>query len=122
LDFCKFNLTTGGWRDNIGAVSTRPEIKMQKKGNEFSKDREFGVILEGLRSDFRAFGDGLKFLDEKLAKLDNRADGIAANQARTLERVTTLEILARRIQTDVAEIKEAVKSHEKRLFQLEAVK
>ncbi|MBU0897493.1 MAG: hypothetical protein KKB76_07735, partial [Candidatus Omnitrophica bacterium] len=47
--------------------------------------REVTVILEDIRSQFRAFGEGLKALSTKV-------DGIAANQARTLEKVTALEI------------------------------
>lgn len=94
---------------------------------------EVGVLIEDLRSQFRIFGEKLdaleskydsKFetLESKVGGLENKIDGIAANQARTLERVTSLEITARKIQSDVTEIKEALKDHAKRLTHPETIK
>ncbi len=83
--------------------------------------REVAVLIEDLRSQFRAFGEGLKALSDK-------TDGIAANQAVTLEKVAGLEIkvaglevITKRIQADVAEIKTNLQSHAQRLTRLETV-
>lgn len=95
--------------------------------------REVAVLIEDLRSQFRIFGEKLEALEDKfngrldnvdgkLENLETKVDGIATNQARTLERVTSLEITVRNIQTDIAEIKENLKDHSKRLTHMETVK
>ena len=76
-----------------------------------------GALIEDLRSQFRIFGDGLKMLDEKLT---SKIDGIATNQAKTLERVTSLEITVRKIQADISEIKTTLEKHDTRLIHLES--
>ena len=88
--------------------------------------QEVAVLIEDLRSQFRIFGEQLKAvetrLDNKIDKLDGKIEGIATNQARTLERVTSLEITARKIQSDISEIKETLKDHSGRLAHLETAK
>ncbi len=95
--------------------------------------QEVGILIEGLRSDFRVFGEGLDLLIHKV-------NAIVENQAKTLERVTSLEIRVTSIETrltsveirltsvekttkkillDVGEIKIAVKGHDKRIRSLE---
>ena len=62
---------------------------MKKK--EFNKDREFSVVLEGLRSDFRIFGEGLTMLREKVGSIDGILS-ILTGKITALElRVTRLE-------------------------------
>jgi septal ring factor EnvC (AmiA/AmiB activator) len=94
---------------------------MKKTGNNKNKaamtQTEVGALIEDLRSQFRIFGDGLKMLDEKLT---SKIDGIATNQAKTLERVTSLEITVRKIQADISEIKTTLEKHDTRLIHLES--
>lgn len=44
---------------------------------EFSKDREFSVILEGLRSDFRVFGEGLSGLQDRVGAVEREVSGMS---------------------------------------------
>ena len=53
-----------------------PKDKTPKPGSEFSRDREFGAILEEIRSDFRAFGEGLSELQEKVGGLSERMEEV----------------------------------------------
>ena len=64
--------------------------------------REVAVLIEDLRSQFRIFGEQLKAVENRL---ENKIEGVATNQAATLERITSLEITARKIQADIVEIK-----------------
>jgi hypothetical protein len=90
-----------------------------KKNNSLKPEkfsaREVAVLLEDLRGQFKAFGEGLEALRDDVG-------GIKVNQAKTLERVTMLEITVRKIQSDVAEIKESIKGQDKRLATLETAK
>ena len=102
---------------------------MKNKGNKDKTTmpaREVAVLIEDLRSQFRIFGEQLKAVEERLGsrieRLENRVEGVATNQARTLERITSLEITSRKMQVDIAEIKETFKNHDKRIAHLEAVK
>lgn len=76
----------------------------QDNSPEFSRDREFAVVLEGLRSDFRVFGEELVSVKEDLtivkkdlSALKKDFAGLRVNQARTLERVTSIELTQRQI-------------------------
>ncbi len=40
------------------------------------EDNKVAVLLEDLRSQFRTFGDGLQFVQEKIEKLDQRVERI----------------------------------------------
>lgn len=42
--------------------------------NMQDKDREFSVVLEGLRSDFRAFGEGLSIVHRRADETNKRID------------------------------------------------
>ena len=94
-------------------------MKKDTKDKSMMTAREVAVLIEDLRSQFRIFGEQLNAVENRL---ENKIGGIAANQAKTLERVTLLEITARKIQTDITEIKETFKTHDKRLTHLEALK
>ncbi len=47
--------------------------------------REVAVLVENLENQFKLFG-------EKIQSIDDKIDGIPINQARTLERITIIEI------------------------------
>src|SRR3989338_7903935 len=47
-----------------------------KNPNGHSWDREFTVVLEDLRSQFRVFGEGLIGLTEKVEKIDERLERV----------------------------------------------
>jgi hypothetical protein len=83
-------------------------VMNDKKPKNFTP-REVAVLVEELRSEFRHVSEGLRGLEEKLT---NRIDGIAANQAKTLEEITDIKIRLTRIETNF----------EKRLAALEAAK
>ncbi len=44
--------------------------KSDKQGAEFSRDREFKVILEDLQSQFRLFGEGFQNFSERLERVE----------------------------------------------------
>jgi len=48
---------------------------MVKKGKSTKRD-QYTIILEGIRSDFRVFGDGLKTVDTKVDILDTKVNTI----------------------------------------------
>lgn len=89
--------------------------KKPSQGPEFSKDREFGVILEGIRSDFRAFGEQLEDVQEKVGqipKICERLDNLESEVAVTKTAISTiskdLQTVTKDLQTvktDVATIK-----------------
>jgi peptidoglycan hydrolase CwlO-like protein len=87
-------------------------MKKNSKNKTTMTAGEVAILVEDLKSQFRVFGEELKTLNSKV-------DGVATNQAETLERVTLLEITSRKIQADIAEIKT---DFGKRLTHLEAVK
>ena len=43
-------------------------------GPEYSREREFGAILEDLRSDFRSFGEGLSNLQEQVSAISGKVE------------------------------------------------
>jgi len=69
------------------------------------KEREFTVILEELRSEFRAYGEGLSALREKV-------DGIFEMTGKNTEDISTIRI-------DIRVIKNDMKMFDKRLSMLE---
>ena len=78
------------------------------KSKEFSKDREFGVILEKIHSD-------IKIIIEDLTTVKNKLNATFDEVGRQKEDIYI-------IRTDIAEIKTLLKSHDKRLSALEAVR
>ena len=74
--------------------------------------REVAVLIEDLRSQFKVFGEGL---DAVKAKVDSLFDQVG----KLTEDVFVIKTDVRIIKADIAEIKETLKSHEKRLAQLE---
>ena len=98
---------------------------MPKKTNgssEFSRDKEFSVILERLETNFKVFGEGQMSLKREV-------DGVKETLGRTLEKVTGLELriislknTTDKILADTTEIKKAVANHENRITRLETSK
>ena len=71
---------------------------MKKKNDSLMKASEVGALVEGLRTDFRVFGDGLVFLrekveslDTKFTSLDKKVEDIRINQIWSLERLSQME-------------------------------
>jgi len=94
---------------------------MKNKGNgdkAIMTAREVAVLIEDLKSQFRIFGEQLKAVENRLS---DKIEGITSNQAKTLERITSLEITARKMQTDIADIKDTFKTHDKRIAHLETL-
>ena len=99
-------------------------VTMVKKAN--TKDTftasQVGALIEDLRSEFRVFGDELKTVSTRLKAVE-------VNQARTLEkitslemRVTAIEVAIKEIRVDVAAIKNAIRSQDIRISHLETAK
>ena len=76
-----------------------------KPKKEYNKDREFGVILEKIHSEFKAFGDGLSALRAKV-------DAIFEMTGKNTEDIAF-------IKTDLRIIKNDLKGFEKRISSLE---
>ena len=85
------------------------------KGKEFSKDREFAVVLEKIHSDF-------KVIAEDLSSVKKKVEAIFEEQGNQKEVASIIKTDLRIIKTDLAEIKIAFKDHAKRLSQLETVR
>ena len=114
---------------------TMDERKSPKLKTAFTAS-EVNVLLEDIKSDFRAVTDGL-------STLTNRGAALEANQAATLERATLMELSMRKIKndiviikeditsvindiveirTDIKEIKSGLSSHERRIIQIETTR
>jgi len=78
---------------------------LKNKEPNLNRDREFSVILEALRSDFRIFGEGLSALREKAA-------GIFEMTGKNTEDIAF-------IKTDIHIIRTDLKVFEKRISLLE---
>ena len=66
--------------------------KAPKPGPEYSREREWAVVLEQLRSDFHVFGEGLQSLNEKVDRIEVKVDRLETKVDRLEMRVTRLEI------------------------------
>src|SRR3989338_6009980 len=65
-----------------------PKNPLPPKGPEYSRDREFTAILEEIPSDFRAFGEGLADVQEKVSHIPSVIDRIDRAEGK----VTMLEM------------------------------
>ena len=85
--------------------------KPSQRGPQYSREREWGVILEDLQRQFRVFGDGLAGLHERLGgfelevykrfeRLENEIASIKINYAtkKDLERFVTKEDLKKALE------------------------
>ncbi len=48
--------------------------KPPKKGPDYSREREWGVILEDLQSQFRVFGEGLQLVQDRLDRVEKKLE------------------------------------------------
>ena len=102
------------------------------KGKEFSKDREFAVVLEKIHSDFKIIVEDLssvkkkveaiKIIVEDLSSVKKKVEAIFEEQGNQKEVASIIKTDLRIIKTDLAEIKIVLKDHAKRLSQLETVR
>ena len=104
--------------------------------DEFSRDREFSVILERIHSDFRIFGEDMqsvkadiKMLKETAGRQEEsmfmmRADINVMKRDIVIMKadIVTMKADISVLKTDVGEIKVMLKGHDKRLTVLEAAK
>ena len=120
-----------------------------KKDREFSREREFTVVLEGLRSEFKTFGEGLNSVKNKLDATNGKVAQILEDATmfrlsmyamkdditKMNGKLAVMEDDIRVIKTDVdfikvdidlmkkdlSEVKDGVKNHGKRLSHLEEI-
>lgn len=90
-------------------------ITFTMKDKEFSKDREFAVILEEIHSDFKVFA-------EDLSSVKKRLDMLFEEFGKQKEGIFEIKTDIRIIKSDIAEIKETLKTHDKRLTHLETLR
>ncbi len=89
--------------------------KIPKPGEEYSRDREWAVILEDLRSQFRVFGEGLENVQKKLEKLDDLDNRLAQVE----ENVAMIKSAFRPFILQVSDHEHRITNHEKRLTVIE---
>ena len=89
--------------------------KSYKKDSEFSRDREFTVILEDLRSQFRVFGEGMEVMRTDLTDVRNRVGRIEVK----VDHLEIEMVFVRKVLSTVA-TKDDLKQFEKRVTILEA--
>ena len=75
---------------------------------EHSRNREFSVILEDLRSQFQVFGEGLVFLTEKVEKMDTRLDTMES-------RLNTIDARLQHIDSRLTNVEKRLTNVEKTL-------
>ena len=109
---------------------------MKRDVNSFDRDREFGVILEGLHTKFNVFAEGQSAMKNKLDLLYNEFGRqkeeifIIKTDVRVLKTdmkvvkadVAVLKTDVAVLKTDVADIKSTLGSHENRFARLESNK
>ncbi|MFC1632502.1 hypothetical protein ACFL2I_08115 [Candidatus Omnitrophota bacterium] len=83
---------------------------MAKKGKDLSKDREFGVILEDLSSQFRTFGEGLEFVRADVGELKEEVRGTREQVGRNFEDITIIKVSNKEIQREIAGIRADLKN------------
>ena len=82
-------------------------MKPKKTTKTFFTPTEVGTLIERLEGNFKLFGEKLDSLEENLTA---RIDGIAANQARTLERITAIEIRLTMVEERLTSVEERLTS------------
>ena len=100
--------------------------KPAKKSKSFDKDREFTVVLEGLRRDFQVFGEDLVSVKEDVKVLKEDVKILKEDVSILKTDVSILKIKVDVIgkelsaqRKDIMEIKAILPSHEKRITALE---
>ena len=57
-----------------------PKLPQQSpEGPEYSREREFKVILEDLHSRFKVFGEGQEDLGRRVGRVEQKLDGIESD-------------------------------------------
>lgn len=83
-----------------------------KRGPEFSREREWGVILEDLQSQFRTFGEGLQ-------DVRNRLEGVEERLGRVEIKVNVIESKVNVMESAFPRFFVQLSDHETRLTNLE---
>ena len=92
-----------------------------KQNPEFSREREFKVILEDLQSQFRVFGEGLNDVRNRVERIEDKVDRLDQKVDILDGRVSNLEnemSFVRRVLPTVA-TKDDLLRFEKRLIAVE---
>ena len=102
------------------------EEELVKKGKSFDKDREFTVVLEDLRPQFRVFGEGLDLVRADLGTVKEEVKGIKDQVGRNFEDITIIKVaitdMKRDItdmKRDIGDIKDNLKVFDKHILHLE---
>lgn len=120
----------------MGGLACYPAVNMSKvpkKGPEYSREREFKVILEDLQSQFRVFGEGLEIVRkgledvrDRLGRVENRLERVEVRLDSVELRLDRVELRLDRVEHKVDNIElilrpftATVSDHEKRLTVLE---
>ena len=88
---------------------------MEKKTNKdktVMTTHEVGVLIEGLRSDFRVFGDKLSFIKDKV-------EVIETNQAKAWEKITEIDLRLIKVEKEITKINDRLVGIENRLTKVE---
>ena len=99
--------------------------KSNKFGPEFSREREFKVILEDLQSQFRTFGEGLQIVREGLEDVREGLEDVREGLDDVRSRLGRLESDVTWIKSemftksDFAPFFETLSGHETRFLRLE---
>ena len=81
-------------------------------GPEHSRDREFTVILEDIRSQFRVFGEGLTDVQEKVADISERLERVEQDVTIIKSVITIIPTLATK--KDIEKLTERITTIESR--------
>jgi DNA repair ATPase RecN len=90
---------------------TRPP----KKGPEYSREREWGVILEDLQSQFRVFGEGLGDVRGRLERVEEKLEKLDLIE----NRLGAVEYRLKNVETILRPFTAQVSDHEHRITSLE---
>ena len=108
--------------------------KPPRQSPEYSREREFKVILEDLHGQFKVFGEGQKDLCQRVERIEQKLDGVE-QKVDTIEmkvnviemKVNVIEIKVNAIEMDVSQMKSFLKpltaqvsDHDRRLNVLES--
>ena len=92
---------------------------MKNKEPSLNREREFTVVLEGLRSDFRIFGESLSALRDKVDGLSDRADMLSEKVSELSYKVDGIFEMTGKNVEDIHIIKTDFKKFDKRISLLE---
>lgn len=91
----------------------------ESKSYKGTKRDQYTIVLEGLRSDFRVFGDGLQFLNEKFDKMDGRMGSLEQKVDSIVDDIQIIKTDLRIMKNKLVDHDEELQDHESRIVNLE---